>query len=114
MEEQRVEEQGKKFDAGKLRYDLLPVDVLEEIVKIYSDGAVKYGEYNWSKGMSWSRPFAALQRHAWAFWKGEETDPDSGSPHLAHAIVNLMFLLAYQLRNTGTDDRPKGAKNGKE
>jgi len=33
---------GVKFDADKLRYDLLPVDELEEVVQVLTDGAKKY------------------------------------------------------------------------
>ena len=55
--------EGKKFDDGKLPYDLLPGDAIEEIVKVLQFGAVKYGERNWEKGMKWNRPFAALMRH---------------------------------------------------
>lgn len=103
--QQAKNEPGKKYDSGKPRYDLLPPDVLAEVVKIITDGAEKYGERNWEAGMSWSRPFAAAMRHLWAFWDRQNIDPESGSPHLAHAIVNLMFLLAYQGRGVGTDDR---------
>ena len=99
------QEPGKKFDAGKTRYDLLPGDVLEEIAVIFTQGAEKYGDHNWSQGMSWGRVFGAAMRHMWAFWTGKTTDQESGRPHLAHAIVNLMFLLAYYIRGVGTDDR---------
>ena len=104
-------ELGKKWDAGKLRYDLLPPDALAEVVQIFTDGAAKYGDRNWEQGMSWSRPFAAAMRHLWAWWKGEDTDPESGRPHLAHAACNVLFLLAYQRRGDGADDRRK--KGGK-
>jgi hypothetical protein len=103
--QEQKQEPGKKFDSGKPRYDLLPPDVLAEVVKIMTDGAEKYGERNWEAGMSWSRPFAAAMRHLWAFWDRQNIDPESGSPHLAHAIVNLIFLMAYQGRDIGTDDR---------
>ena len=102
--EQR-QEPGKKFDHGKPRYGLLPGDVLEEITLIFTLGAEKYGDRNWEQGMSWGRVFGAAMRHMWAFWTGKTTDDESGRPHLAHAIVNLMFLLAYYIRGVGTDDR---------
>ena len=104
------QEPGKKYDQGKHRYDLLPGDVLEEIVIVFTQGAEKYGDHNWSKGMSWGRVFGAAMRHMWSFWAGKTTDSESGRPHLAHAIVNLMFLLAYYMRGVGTDDRCRAAK----
>jgi len=105
-ERQQVDmEPAKKYDKGKLRYDLLPPDVLAEVVRVMTDGAEKYGDRNWEKGMSWGRVFGAGMRHAWRFWRGETVDPESGRPHLAHAIVNMVFLLSYSIRGVGTDDR---------
>jgi hypothetical protein len=98
--------EGKKFDTDKLPYDLLPGDAIEEIVKVLQFGAVKYGERNWEKGMRWNRPFAALMRHMWAWWKGEEKDPETGLSHLAHAGCCILFLLSYTLRGVGEDNRP--------
>lgn len=101
-----AKKEGVKFDSGKLRMDLLPPDALEALARILTDGAVKYGEYNWSKGMKWSRPYAALLRHLMAFWSGQDTDPESGHPHLWHVLTNAVFLTSYQIREIGEDDRP--------
>ncbi len=98
--------EGVKFDSGKLRMDLLPPDALEALARILTDGAEKYGEYNWSKGMKWSRPYAALLRHLMAFWAGQDNDPESGHPHLWHVLTNAVFLTSYQIREIGEDDRP--------
>mgnify|MGYP000957934659 CR=1 FL=1 len=66
----------------------------------------KTGERNWELGMSWSRPFAALMRHMWAWWRGEAADPETGMSHLHHACCCLMFLVAFESRHAGQDDRP--------
>lgn len=101
--------EGIKFDDSKLPWHLLPGDAVAEIVKVLQFGADKYSERNWEKGMAWSRCFSALMRHMWAYWKGEDNDPETGLSHLAHAGCCVLFLLGYQLRKVGTDDRPKGA-----
>ena len=98
--------EGVKFDSGKLRMDLLPPDALEALGRILTDGADKYGARNWEKGMAWSRPYAALQRHLLAWWGGQDVDPESGHPHLWHVLTNAVFLTSYQIRNIGEDDRP--------
>lgn len=98
--------EGKKFDEDKLPWHLLPPDAVEEIVKVLHFGAGKYGDRNWEKGMAWHRPFAALMRHMWAWWRREEADPETGLSHLAHAGCCLLFLLAYEKRVIGSDDRP--------
>lgn len=91
----RKELQGKKFDEGKLRYDLLPIDALEEVVKVFTLGANKYGERNWEQGIAYGRLYAASQRHLTAFLKGEEID-EIGTHHVANAIVNLLMLLQFE------------------
>jgi hypothetical protein len=99
--------EGLKFDQEKNRVDLLPVDALEEIAKVLTHGAIKYGDRNWELGMKWSRPYGALLRHMFSWFKGEENDPETGLSHLAHAGCCVLFLLTYHLRKVGEDDRPK-------
>jgi hypothetical protein len=99
-------DEGRKDDSGKLPYDLLPHDAIEEIVKVLQFGANKYAARNWEKGMHWSRPYAALMRHMYAWWRGQGHDPETGMTHLAHAGCCILFLLALERRNQGTDDRP--------
>ena len=98
--------EGVKYDAGKLRYDLMPHDALAEYVGVLTYGSAKYSARNWEAGMDWSRMYAAALRHLTSWWQGEDADPESGHPHLAHALCCISFLLAYQLRKKGTDDRP--------
>lgn len=99
-------DEGRKDDSEKNRVDLLPFDALEEVAQILTYGARKYADRNWEKGMAWSRPFGALLRHVWAWWRGEKADPETGRSHLAHAACCVLFLLTYELRQVGTDDRP--------
>ena len=99
---------GEKFDTDKLRYDLLPPELLEETARVLTFGAEKYSARNWELGMAWSRPFGAMMRHMWAWWGGEDKDPETGYSHLAHAACCIAFLVAYERRGTGTDNRPKG------
>ena len=99
--------EGQKFDSDKLRYELLPPELLEEVARVLTFGAHKYSARNWELGMAWSRPFAALMRHMWAWWRGEEKDPETGYSHLSHAACCIAFLVSYEARNVGTDDRPK-------
>jgi len=101
--------EGRKDDQGKLPWHLLPPDAIDEILKVLEFGAGKYGERNWEKGMAWSRPFSALMRHMWAWWRGEQVDPETGITHLAHAGCCIIFMLSYERRAIGCDDRP-GAK----
>ena len=97
--------EGRKDDSDKTPWDLLPPDAVEEILKVLAFGAKKYDRRNWEKGMAWNRPFNALMRHMWAWHGGEATDPETGISHLAHAGCCILFLLAYEKRKIGEDNR---------
>jgi hypothetical protein len=98
---------GVKFDDNKDPWHLAPWDAFLAIVKVLAFGAKKYAPRNWEKGMDWSRCWAALQRHQVAWWQREGTDPDTGYSHLWHAGCCIVFLIAYEIRGVGTDDRPQ-------
>jgi hypothetical protein len=100
-----VTAEGRKNDSGKPRLDLIAPELLTEVGKILAFGAEKYEARNWEKGMAWGRPFGACMRHLWAWWGGEDTDPESGFSHLAHAACNIMFLISYNKHGIGKDDR---------
>ena len=98
-------EPGAKYDHGKAAYDLIAPELLDSVGEVLAYGAEKYGRRNWEKGMSWTRPFNAMMRHMWAWLRGERDDPESGLSHLGHAACCLMFLMAFEKREVGTDDR---------
>lgn len=99
-------EEGRKDDSEKLPWGLLPFDALNEIVKVLLFGKTKYGARNWERGMDWNRPFDALMRHMTAWWQREDRDQETGTSHLANAGCCLLFLLAYEIRGIGRDNRP--------
>lgn len=108
----RVMSEGRKDDSAKPRYDLIPPELLEGTAQVLTFGATKYGQRNWEQGMAWGRPFGALMRHMWAWWRGEEKDQETGMSHLWHASCCIAFLIAYEQRCIGNDDRYKGSKQG--
>lgn len=96
---------GRKYDSGKLRYDLIPADALQEVVRVLTYGATKYNEgydeENWRKvDHKDRRYFSALMRHSWAPKLGEDNDSETGIHHYAHAITNLLFLLQNHIENS--------------
>ena len=87
------------------RYDLIPTVGLEFLARVYGMGAAKYDDHNWRRGYAWSLSFAAMQRHCLAFWGGEDLDPESGLPHLAHAAWHCFTLLTFMQEHPEKDDR---------
>lgn len=94
-----------KADENKTRLDLLPLRPLQDVGDILTLGATKYDAHNWRKGMKWSRFYAATLRHLFAWWQGQDLDPESGKSHLAHAACNILFLLEYTYSHKELDDR---------
>lgn len=94
-----------KHDHAKPEYHLLPSDALEAAGRVLKAGAEKYEAHNWRKGMAWSRLFNSTMRHMWAFWGGEDRDPETGELHIAHVLANVLFLASYQINSIGDDDR---------
>lgn len=88
--------ESKKNDRkdGKLRWELLPLQTLEEIVKIYTFGADKYGPNTWQNlENGYERYKAALLRHLVSYEKGETYDEESGIHALAHMAWNAIAML---------------------
>lgn len=108
---QQKAEPAWKQDGGKPRLDLIAPEFLFGTAEVLRFGADKYAERNWEKGMSWGRCFGAMMRHMWAWWSGEATDKETGLSHLWHAACCLMFLIAYEQRKIGTDDRKNPVDN---
>ena len=98
-----------KTDQGKLRWDLLPMGPIQEAVKALTIGLQKYPADNWKKdnGFNYSRVYSSLMRHLTSWSMGEDYDQESKLNHLSHVLCNVMFLLEYQLRGIGNDDRQK-------
>ncbi len=89
---------------GKLRYDLLPLEWEEELVKILTFGAQKYAPDNWKLSMNtedheqfMKDRYESARRHSQARRKGQILDPASGLPHLAHVAWNALAMMSYDL-----------------
>lgn len=108
--------EGRKDDTNKLPIHLVPPEIIFASAYILKFGADKYGERNWEKGMSWSRVFSACMRHMWAWWGGSQgstenfvfgsLDDETERSHLWHALCCVIFLVTYEERKVGEDDRP--------
>lgn len=95
---------GVKFDQDKPRMDLLDPHAMDQLAKVLTFGAQKYAAHNWRKGLHKSRLIGAALRHLFAYLKGENTDPETGLSHAAHAMCCCMFILGLEHRED-LDDR---------
>lgn len=88
------------------------MNLLPAVGRIYgalamTNGADKYGPYNWrGKPVKMTVYLDALERHLVALYDGENIAADSGLPHLAHIIAGASLLAdAFETGNL-IDDRP--------
>lgn len=89
-EKNRQFETGAQRDTGegKLRMSLIPQQELKRVMKRYLDGAEKYGENNWMKGMPLSVYYDCAHRHLDAWWRG-----DNDEDHAAAVVWNMMCAM---------------------
>ncbi len=88
---------GNKNDIGKVRYDLMSVDFEEEMAKVLTAGAEKYGANNWQNlEDAQDRYYAALRRHLADARRGKLiNEEDGGLNAWAQVAVNAMFLYYF-------------------
>lgn len=124
----------KRYNKGKLRYELAPPYALSKIIDTYTKGAHKYtvykksdgslvlgkdisqeeaagyeivedGSNNWRLGQKWSDSLGSIKRHIAAFELGEDIDPDLNTLHLANAAWGMLQLIEYYKIYPQGDDR---------
>ena len=92
--------EGRKDDIkdGKLRWDLLPLDLIEKIVEVYHFGAQKYAPNTWKQLEDGENRYrGALLRHLVEHEKGNLRDDESGLLHAQHLCWNAIALLYFAI-----------------
>lgn len=87
--------EGKKNDRkdDKTRWELIPLDCLEDIARVYTEGAKKYGDNTWQNlDNGYERYKGALLRHLYAA-EHDGFDEETGCRHLAQVAWNAIALL---------------------
>ena len=89
------------FDSGAVRakldtvrYDLISPQALSRLAATYAEGATKYGDNNFRKGMEFSNLINHVLEHIMTYLQGEEGEPPED--HLAHACWGLMTLMEQE------------------
>ncbi|MEY2434765.1 MAG: hypothetical protein QOC92_4490 [Acidimicrobiaceae bacterium] len=80
-------------EAGKGRFDLLPIEAIRRYAQLLERGAEKYEAHNWELGQDFSRVFSSMLRHAFQAAAGE-TDED----HLSAVLFNAAALITFEER----------------
>ncbi|HRP25362.1 dATP/dGTP diphosphohydrolase domain-containing protein [Thauera sp.] len=82
------------FGQAKPGLSDVPTTALRELGVVMRLGATKYGRFNWrADAVSATVYYDAALRHMMAWMDGEESDPESGQSHLAHAMACCVILI---------------------
>ncbi len=78
----------RSSDAEGTRYDLISPVGLAAVAAACAEGAAKYGDYNWEKGMPANDMLNHAIRHIYLFLGGDRSES-----HLGHAAWNVMAAI---------------------
>ena len=91
---------------GKPGISNVPVVAFFALGQAMTDGANKYGRFNWRETGSTVSVFVdALARHLLGYYVGEDHAKDSRVHHLAHLMAGAAILLDAELHGVLKDDR---------
>lgn len=94
---------GLKYDADKLDWSVIPLEILEPLVKVFMAGEQKYGYRNCTKEFENGdrRFFAAAMRHTKDCQDDAlAVDDDTGCHHSAQAAWNHLMRLYHANRES--------------
>jgi hypothetical protein len=103
----------RDIQIGKPRPDLIPATTMTKLALHYGNGAVKYGDRNWTKGQPITRMLASLKRHIQK-WELGCTD----EPHMIAMIWNAIAIdytldaIKHGFLPPELDDRPPEMREG--
>lgn len=75
-------------DAEGTRYDLISPIGLEAVARTCAEGAAKYSDFNWERGMPVHDLLNHAIRHIYRYLAGDRSEP-----HLPHAAWGLMAAI---------------------
>lgn len=101
-----VSSSGGEKGVKPARFDLIPAKAEWQLAELFGKGAEKYADRNWERGYEWSKSYGALRRHLNLWWRGEDTDSETGLPHLAAVAWHAFALLTFAEEHPEFDDRP--------
>ena len=81
----------RSTDADEVRFDLITPVGLRRLAETYAEGARKYGDSNWQRGIPASQMLNHAIRHIYLWLEG-----DNHEDHLAHAAWNILGVCHFE------------------
>lgn len=103
----------QQYGDRKVPVQLVPPAALAYIALGTGEGARKYGAFNWRETRVESMTYVgAMLRHLMSYLDGEDIDPESGNPHLAHLMASAAILADATESGQLIDNRPPSGPAG--
>ena len=102
---------GLRYNKGKPRYDLVPPAAYKALAVHFGQGAKKYADRNWEKGLDIADIGRAIESHLTEWKLGHSFDredpamPGYRAHHLIAIIWNAAVLYEHERRQIGGDTR---------
>jgi hypothetical protein len=78
----------RSSDVEEFRYDLISPIGLREVARACAEGAEKYGDWNWERGMPVHDLLNHVLAHVYKFLAGDRSEP-----HLGHAAWGMLAAI---------------------
>lgn len=78
----------RSADANELRFDLIHPIAKIALARVYAEGAEKYGDCNWERGMPLHDLYNHVDRHYTLYMAGDRSEP-----HLEHAAWGALAMV---------------------
>lgn len=78
----------RSADANHLRFDLIHPIAWLALARVHGEGAIKYGDCNWERGMPCTDILNHVLRHYCMYLAGDRSEP-----HLEHAAWGAMNMI---------------------
>jgi hypothetical protein len=78
-------------DTGRPRVSLIPPSSIARLGQHFTNGAEKYADHNWKRGIPYSRMLDSMHRHILAFEEG-----DTSEDHLAAIAWGAVCLMYFE------------------
>jgi hypothetical protein len=93
---------------AKTPLHLIPTVFSKQVSLALDWGGQRYSHWNWrDAGVNATTYIGAMRRHLDAWQDGEDMDPDSGLPHIAHIAASCAIILDAERVGKLNDDRRK-------
>ena len=88
----------------QIRYDLLPVNGINEVNKVLTEKLKKYDKNEWKYGLPWSEVLSSLKKHLNEFELGNDYN-QHGLLNIAYVAMNALILCDFYKSFPQGDDR---------